>query len=98
MPPLGPGSGNPAWEPPAPIPVRSKCSVVWVTAQPLPAPPMRSRSSHTASSRNTSLNTASPVISRSGRIVTPGWSRRKANHEMPLCFGTSRSVRARSIP
>ena len=80
------------------MPVRSKYSVVWVTAQPLPSPPTRSAASHTASSRNTSLNTACPVISRSGRMVTPGWSSRKANHEMPLCLGTSKFVRASSMP
>ena len=40
----------------------------------------------------------SPVISRSGRIVTPGWSSGKANHEIPACLGTSKSVRASSIP
>ena len=31
-------------------------------------------------------------------MVTPGWSRLNANHEMPACLGTSKSVRARSIP
>ncbi len=84
--------------PPAPIPARSNMSVVWVTAQPLFSPPMRSASATTASSRNTSLNSACPVISTKGRMVTPGWSRRKANQEIPACFGTSKSVRASSMP
>ena len=43
-----------------------------MTAHPLLTPPMRSASSTTASSRNTSLNSACPVISTSGRMVTPG--------------------------
>ncbi len=98
MPPLGPGEGNPTWTPPAPIPVRSKCSVVWVTAQPLPAPPMTLSASQSAPSRKISLKTASPVISRNGRMVTPGWSSGNASHEMPACLGTARSVRASSIP
>jgi hypothetical protein len=98
MPPRRPGSGNPACEPPAPMPVRSKCSVVWVTAQPLPSPPMRSAPSTTASLRKISLKTASPVISRSGLMVTPGWSNGKANQEMPRCLGTSKLVRASSMP
>ena len=80
------------------MPVRSKNNVVCVTVQPLPSPPMRAASSTTASSRKISLKTASPVISRSGRIVTPGWSSGKANHEIPLCLGTSKFVRARSMP
>ena len=51
-----------------------------------------------ASSKKTSLNSARPVISRSGRIVTPGWSSGNANHEMPACLGASKSVRAMSMP
>ena len=39
-----------------------------------------------------------PVISRKGRIVTPGWSSRRANQEIPACLAASRSVRARSMP
>ena len=46
IPPFGPAGGKPRVPPPAPMPVRSKLSVVCVTAQPLPAPPMRSASSH----------------------------------------------------
>jgi hypothetical protein len=80
------------------MPVRSKKRVVCVTAQPLPGPPIRSAWSQIAPSRKTSLKIASPVISRRGRMVTPGWSRGNANHEMPACFGTSGSVRASSIP
>ena len=84
--------------PPAPMPARSNMRVVCVTAHPLFTPPMRSASATTASSKNTSLNSACPVVSTSGRMVTPGWSSGKANHEMPACFGTSESVRAMSMP
>ena len=50
------------------------------------------------SSRNTSLNMAWPVISRRGRISTPGWRMSMANQVMPWCFGASGAVRARSMP
>jgi hypothetical protein len=84
--------------PPAPIPTRSNMRVVLATAQPLFSPPIRSASATTASSKNTSLKSAWPVISTSGRMVTPGWSSRNANHEIPACLGTSTSVRASNIP
>ena len=51
-----------------------------------------------ASLRNTSLNIAWPVISRSGRTSTPGWCMSSAKHVMPWCFGTSGFVRAISMP
>ncbi len=51
-----------------------------------------------ASSKNTSLKSARPVISRSGRTSTPGWSIGKAKYVMPWCFGASGLVRASSIP
>ena len=69
-----PGVAAPAaaWPPPAPRPARSYMRVVLATAQPLLRPPMRSLSGTRASSRNTSLNMAWPVISPSGRIVDAG--------------------------
>ena len=73
-------------------------SVVCVTAHPLFSPPTRFASSTIASSKNTSLKMAWPVISRRGRIVTPGWSSGNANQEIPACLATSKLVRARSIP
>ena len=51
-----------------------------------------------APSMKTSLNIARPVISRSGRISTPGWSISNPKYEMPVCFGDSGSVRAISMP
>ena len=62
-----------ACPPPEPRPARSFISVVLATAQPLLSPPIRELSGATASSRNTSLNIACPVISTSGRISTPFW-------------------------
>ena len=56
----------------APIVVRSFISVVIETRQPSPMSPMRSASAMRASVRYTSLNSASPVIWRSGRTSTPG--------------------------
>ena len=85
-------------DPPAPMPVRSNMRVVWVTLHPLLTPPMRAASSTTASSMKTSLKRAWPVISTRGRMVTPGWSKGKANHEIPACLATEESVRASSIP
>ena len=35
-----------------------------------------------------------PLIIRSGRCSIPGWCMGTANAEMPLCLGTSWSVRA----
>ena len=96
--PLGPGGGKLAIVPPAPIPMRSKRSVVFATAHPLFSPPIRSASATTASSKNTSLKSAWPVISPAG-----GWSRRAGRPgtrttRSPRASATSRSVRASSIP
>ena len=62
-----------AWPPPEPRLARSFMSVVLATAQPLLSPPISALSGVVASSRNTSLNMAWPVISTSGRISTPFW-------------------------
>jgi len=50
-------------------------SVVMATRQPSPTGPSRHASGTRAFSKNTSLNSASPVICRSGRTSTPGWCR-----------------------
>jgi hypothetical protein len=52
---------------------RSFMSVALATFHPSPAAPIRSASGTRASVRKTSLNSASPVIWRSGRTSTPGW-------------------------
>ena len=59
--------------PPAPRPLRSNMSVVLATAHPLLTPPMAASAGTRTSVRNTSLNMARPVSSRSGRISMPGW-------------------------
>ena len=51
--------------------VRSFMSVVMAMRQPSPTSPMRSASGTRTSVRYTSLNSASPVIWRSGRTSTP---------------------------
>ncbi len=95
----GPGNAEPAAPlPPLPSPARSAASVVFVTAQPLFRPPIMFQSGTRAPSMKTSLNIARPVISRSGRTSTPGWSISNAKYEMPVCFGAFGSVRAISIP
>ena len=46
------------------------------------------------SSKKTSLKSEVPVISRSGRTVTPGSVMSKAKALMPACLATDGSVRA----
>ena len=75
--------------PPVPRPARSFMSVVLATAQPLLRSPMMAASDTRASVRKTSLNSAWPVISRSGRTSTPGWCMSIANQVMPWCLGSS---------
>ncbi len=55
-----------------PIDTRSFISVVSATRQPSPTSPRRSASGMRTSLRKTSLNSAWPVIWRSGRTSTPG--------------------------
>lgn len=55
-----------------PIATRSFISVVVETFQPSPTAPSRCSSGIRTSVRKTSLNSASPVICRSGRTSTPG--------------------------
>ena len=62
------------------------------------AAPTRQSSGTNTSSKNTSLNIASPVSSRSGRMSMPGVFMSSMKNEMPSCFGASGSVRASRIP
>ncbi len=55
-------------------PARSCISVVIATGQPLPSPPTMLSFGIRASSMNSSLNSASPVICTSGRTSTPSCS------------------------
>ena len=82
----------------APIVVRSFMSVVIETRQPSPTSPIRSASAMRASVKYTSLNSASPVIWRRGRTSTPGACMSTMKYVRPLCFGSSGSVRATSMP
>ena len=67
-----------ALPPPEPRPARSLASVVLAAAHPLFRPPIKAESATRASVMNTSLNSAWPVISLSGRTSTPSWSMSKA--------------------
>ena len=49
-------------------------------------------------SRNTSLNSASPVIWRSGRMEMPGVFMSTRMNVMPLCLAPLASVRTRKKP
>ena len=59
---------------PLPSEARSWLNVVSATRQPSSSAPTRFPAGTTASLRKTSLNDERPVISRSGRTSTPGWS------------------------
>ena len=63
------------------------------TAQPPLTSPMTFSFGHRAPVKNTSLNSESPEIILIGRTSTPGWSIGHSRNVMPLCFGTSGSVR-----
>ena len=67
-----------ALPPPEPRPARSFISVVLAAAQPLLMPPISAESATRASVMKTSLKSACPVISFSGRTSTPSWSISKA--------------------
>ena len=77
---------------------RSFIRVAMATAQPWPTSPMRWESGMRAPVKKISLNSASPVIWRSGRTSTPGWCMSMKKYVRPRCFGTSGSVRTRSSP
>jgi hypothetical protein len=72
------------------------------TAMPTPHPPCNGPSRFAAgrctSVKNTSSNSASPVICLSGRISMPGRSIGHRKNEMPSCFLASGSVRAMRMP
>ena len=72
--------------------------VVTATPHPSPSPPMRWLSAMRTSVKKTSLNSASPVIWKSGRTSTPGAFMSTRNAVMPLCFGASGLVRAMMSP
>ena len=77
---------------------RSLPSVARATRQPWPTSPTTPSSGTNTSSKNTSLNSASPVSSRSGRMSTPSLRRSTAIIVMPACFGPDASVRTVAKP
>ena len=81
-----------------PIETRSFISVVSDTRQPSPGRPSISASGIFTSVKNTSLNSASPVIWRSGFTSTPGASMSTTNAVSPACLTASGSVRTTSSP
>ena len=81
-----------------PMETRSFMSVVTATRQPSPSPPRRAVSGMRTSVKKTSLNSASPVIWKSGRTSTPGACMSTRNAVIPLCLGTSGLVRATISP
>ena len=78
-----------------PMPLRSTISVVLATRHPSLRSPMMWSWGTRASSMNTSLNNACPVISRKGRTSTPSCFIGNAKYVMPRCLGASGSVRRR---
>ena len=81
-----------------PMETRSFISVVTATRHPSPSPPRRAESGIRTSVKKTSLNSASPVIWKSGRTSTPGAFMSTRNAVIPLCLGTSGFVRATMKP
>ncbi len=77
-----------------PMETRSFIRVVRATAQPWPTAPSRWLSGMRTPVRKTSLNSASPVIWRSGRTSTPGACMSQRKYVMPWCLGSAGSVRA----
>ena len=73
---------------------RSKVSVPIATRQPSPGWPTTRAASVRASSKNTSLNSAVPVIWMIGRTSTPGWSSGTSRYDSPACRLEPFSVRA----
>ena len=81
-----------------PIDTRSFISVVSDTRHPSPGEPRISAFGIRVSVKYTSLNSASPVICRSGRTSTPGACMSTTNAVRPACFTASGSVRTTSRP
>ncbi len=79
----------------APTP-RSKPSRVLPTAQPLLTPPSTASLGQLALVKKTSLKWSWRTMLVIGRTSTPGWSIGTRRNEIPLCLGTSGSVRART--
>src|SRR5215510_8360937 len=77
---------------------RSWARVVMATLHPSLILPTTLTAGTRTFSRNTSLNSASPVICRRGRMVMPGVFMSTRRNVMPLCLATVGSVRTRKKP
>src|SRR5215475_2519763 len=77
---------------------RSWARVVMATLHPSLTLPTTLAAGTRTFSRNTSLNSASPVICRRGRMVMPGVFMPTRRKVMPLCLATVGSVRTRKKP
>ena len=75
---------------------RSKLNVTMATRQPSPSSPTRLATGMRTSSRNISANSLTPVSVRMGRMSMPGLPIGMISQVMPLCLGTSGSVRTSS--
>jgi hypothetical protein len=71
-------------------------SVVRASRHPSLTAPTTISSGTNMSSKNTSLNRLSPVISRSGRMSMPGEDMSTRKYVMPLCLGAPGAVRTSS--
>lgn len=89
---------NAAMPGPPAIMTRSLASVVRVMTQPWLISPTTDSSGTKTSSRKTSLNSDCPLDCLSGRTSMPGVAMSTMKYVMPLCLGTSWSVRARQMP
>ena len=65
---------------------RSKASVPIATFQPSPSPPTTLAASVRAPSKNTSLNSLSPVTCTMGRISMPSWRIGTSRYDSPPCL------------
>ena len=65
---------------------RSKARVPIATFQPSPSPPTTLAASVRAPSKNTSLNSLSPVTWTMGRISMPSWRMGTSRYDSPSCL------------
>ncbi len=77
---------------------RSFVSTLMPTPQPPCSGPSRRSAGSWTSVKNTSSNSAPPVICRSGRISMPGRSIGQRKNEMPSCLAASGLLRAMRMP
>ncbi len=84
--------------PPVDSEMRSLPSVTLASRHPSLSSPTTFSAGMRTSVKKTSLKVCPPVISVIGRISMPGDFIGQMKYEMPLCLGTSGSVRANRMP